>query len=101
NHWVRVRRSLAGPSLLRRTEFSGRRLEPGQPLTDEGEPRLVDGVHARPATSLVAHQTGVLEDAQVPRRRGPFMREAPRDFACGGRAAKVDRQKDLSPRRVR
>jgi len=49
----------------------------------------------------VSHQAGILEDAQVTRRRGPFMRKATGDLAGGGRAAKVDRQKDLSPRRVR
>ncbi len=36
----------------------------------------------------------------MPRRRGPLVRKAPGDLAGGGRAAKVDRQEDLSPRWV-
>ena len=37
----------------------------------------------------------------MPRRRGPLVCKAAGDLAGGGRAAKVNRQKDLSPRRVR
>jgi hypothetical protein len=37
----------------------------------------------------------------VPRRRRPFVRKTPRDLAGGRRAAQMDRQQDLPPRRVR
>lgn len=35
------------------------------------------------------------------RRRGPLVREPTGDLSRGGGAAKMDRQQDLSPRRVR
>jgi hypothetical protein len=78
-----------------------RRLEPTQPLADEREPSLVDGVHAGSAAPLVVHEAGVLEHAQVPRGRGPLVRKASGDLTGGGGAPEVDRQKDLSPRRMR
>lgn len=78
-----------------------RRLEPTEPLADEREPSLVHGVYAGSAAPLVMHEPGVLEHAQVPRRRGPLVRKASGDLTGGGGAAEVDRQKDLSPRRMR
>jgi hypothetical protein len=42
----------------------------------------------------------MFEHTQVPRRRGPFVREAAGDLARGGLAAKMDRQQDLPPRWV-
>jgi hypothetical protein len=78
-----------------------RRLKPCQPFTDEAESTAIHGVDARPASLFLQHQPGVFEDPQVPRRRRPLVREATRDFTRGRGAPKMNRQKDLSPRRVR
>ena len=75
--------------------------EPAQPFADERESSLIHGIHANPAALLELHETGVLQDAQVPRRRRPLVRKPPCDLAGGRCTTEVDRQKDLPPRRVR
>ena len=75
--------------------------EPAEPLAYQGQSSFVDGVRAAPSALLVPHEPGVFQDSQVPRRRGPLVRKASGDLASGRCTTKVDRQKDLSPRRVR
>jgi hypothetical protein len=74
--------------------------EPTEPLVDERKPRLINGVHASPSASRVSQETGVFENAQVTGRRGPFVGETTGDFACRRLASKMDRQKNLSSRRM-
>src|SRR5262245_33218928 len=75
--------------------------EPGEPLREEGEALLVDAIHDGATDLVVLEQSRGFEDLQVARRRGPRVREAPRDVACGHRAAaKMHRQEDLPSRRV-
>jgi hypothetical protein len=62
---------------------------------------FVDSIDPHPAASLVAYQTGVLEDAQVACRRRPLVSKATGDLAGRRLAAEVDRQEDLPPSRVR
>jgi hypothetical protein len=76
-------------------------LEPAQPLAHQPEASFVDAVHADATLLFVPHEPGVFQDSQVPRRRRPLVRKSSGDFAGGRGPTKVDRQKNLSPRRVR
>jgi hypothetical protein len=46
-------------------------------------------------------QAGVLEHAQVARRRWPRVRKPTGDLPCSGWTTQVNGQQDLSPRRMR
>src|SRR5215813_268860 len=75
--------------------------EPVEPVAHQRQPLLVHRVVALAAALLLPQQAGLLEDAQVPRGGGPLVRKACGDGA--GRdvaSAKVNRQQDLSPRRM-
>jgi hypothetical protein len=76
------------------------RLKPAKPLAQQRELALIDSVETRPTSLLLLHEPGALEHAQMPRRGRPFVRKATCNFTGGGGAAQVNRQKDLSPRRV-
>jgi hypothetical protein len=76
--------------------------EPREPLADEGQPLAVDAVDACAPTLLLAQEARPLQDAQMPRGRGPFVREAARDLARRRlAAAEVHGEQDLAACGVR
>src|SRR5581483_11186326 len=77
-------------------------IEPLQPVFHDVEPCFVQGVNATSAVPFLSEKAGILEDANVARRRGPRVREASGDRARRHRSSPhLHGEEDLTARRMR
>lgn len=76
-------------------------IEPREPFGHEGQARRVNCVQPGPTASLLLDEARVLQNAQVARGCGPFVRKTTGDLARGGASTEVYSHENLTACRVR